>query len=187
MAETKNNVNIESYLPGGTGDFLTDAPDKINFVQQPAFKFVLNKTPKLAFMCQRVNLPGIGVEDLTFATQRGFVGVPIAGSPQLDDFEISFAVEEDLTNWLELYNWIQTVTTVDSQETYKTINNHYSQAELIILNSAMKPNYRVSFENIFPKTLSGIEFDATVGTIETTQATATFAYTSYKVEKLKTP
>lgn len=183
----KKDVNIQSYLPGGTGDFLTDAPDKINFVQQPAFKFILNRTPKLSFMCQRVNLPGIGVEELTFATQRGFQGIPIAGAAQLDDFEISFAVEEDLTNWREIYDWIHSITTVKDTKSYETINNHYSQAELIILNSAMKPNYRVSFENIFPKTLSGIEFDATVGTIETTQATATFAYTSYEVEKLETP
>ncbi len=89
-----------------------------------------------------------------------------------------------MTNWLEIYNWLMSTTTDDTADNYELTKHHYTDATLIILNSAMKPNVKVHFSNILPQTLSGIDFDSTVGAAEPLVASATFTYTTYDVTKI---
>ena len=59
-----------------------------------------------------------------------------------------------------------------------------SDGSLIILSSAYNPLVQVDFYNLFPKSLSGIEFDSTSTDSDPATATVVFAYQSYEVTVL---
>jgi len=182
-------TGIDSYLPstrtGSTqGNYLDKYPEKINYLQQPGFKFSLFRSPHLSYFCQSATIPGMQVEALDRPTNIGMLPIPVAGSPSLDDFEITFLVNEDLSNWLEIYNWMRSITTFDDYDEYKDTNTHYSNATLMTLNSAMNINFEVEIKDLFPKSLSAIEMTTTAGTINPIEATVSFGYTSYEIRNL---
>ena len=180
---------IGSYLPetrsGSTqGNYLDKYPEKINYLQQPGFKFNLFRSPHISYFCQSVSIPGIQVEALDRPTNIGMLSIPVAGAPVVDDFEITFIVNEDLSNWLEIYNWMRSLTTFDDYDEYQETNTHYSNATIMTLNSAMNLNFEVEIKDLFPKSLSSIEMTTTAGTINPIEATATFGYTSYDIRNI---
>ena len=182
-------TGIDNYLPetrtGSTqGNYLDRYPEKVNYLQQPGFKFSLLRSPHLSYFCQTATIPGIQVEALDRPTNIGMLPIPVAGHASKDDFEITFIVNEDLSNWLEIYNWMRSLTTFDDYDEYKESNTHYSNAILMTLNSAMNLNFEVEIKDLFPKSLSSIEMTTTAGTINPIEATATFAYTSYEIRNI---
>jgi len=186
---TSRPTGIESYLPetrsGSTqGNYLDRYPEKTNYLQQPGFKFSLLRSPHLSYFCQSATIPGIQVQALERPTNIGMLPIPVAGHPEKDDFEITFLVNEDLSNWLEIYNWMRSITTFDDYDEYKDSNTHYSNAILMTLNSAMNLNFEVEIKDLFPKSLSSIEMTASAGTINPIEATVTFGYTSYEIRNL---
>ena len=54
----------------------------------------------------------------------------------------------------------------------------------MILNSAMKPNLEITFKDIFPKSLGGINFTSDTTDTSEVVVTATFAFTSYDIRKI---
>ena len=61
----------------------------------------------------------------------------------------------------------------------KSALNEYSDATLIIYNSNFNEISKVHFKDVFPVSLSTIEFDATAGDINYVTATVTFKYSIY--------
>ena len=64
----------------------------------------------------------------------------------------------------------------------KNALNEYSDGTLIIYNSSFNEISKVHFKDVFPISLSTIEFDATAGDINYVTATATFKYSIYNIE-----
>jgi len=56
--------------------------------------------------------------------------------------------------------------------------------DLMILNSALKPNIKVTFIDIIPVSLSGFKFDSTQTDVAYISATASFKYFGYTYERL---
>ena len=54
----------------------------------------------------------------------------------------------------------------------------------MILTSNKNGQHRVSFKDAFPLTLSGVQMDSSVGDIDYVTADATFAYTTYTIERI---
>ena len=59
-------TGIDNYLPetrtGSTqGNYLDRYPEKVNYLQQPGFKFSLLRSPHLSYFCQTATIPGIQV------------------------------------------------------------------------------------------------------------------------------
>jgi hypothetical protein len=59
--------------------------------------------------------------------------------------------------------------------------DEYSSARLHILTSYNNVNHIIDFKNIFPVSLSGVQFDATVGDVEYLLADVTFKYEKYTI------
>ena len=108
-----------------------------------------------------------------------------------EDLTIRFLVDEDLEAYTEIFNWITALTAPKAFSQYKTerdtnkvlrrsTGNLFSSAELIILNNNMNPNKEVIFDDVFPVSLSSIEFDSG-STLDTLSATVTFKYTTYSI------
>ena len=62
--------------------------------------------------------------------------------------------------------------------------NLYSDGTLTILNSNNIPKFKLIFENLFPISLTTLEFDATQTDLEYFTAEVTFKYTIYNIRDI---
>jgi len=104
---------------------------------------------------------------------------------QFEELQLRFIVDEELENWLEMYNWLKGLGFPDTFEQSLTKSEQrFSDATLMILTSNKNGQHRVSFKDAFPLTLSGVQMDSSVGDIDYVTADATFAYTTYTIERM---
>tara|TARA_R100000234_G_C4948704_1_gene156350 strand:- start:90 stop:635 length:546 start_codon:yes stop_codon:yes gene_type:complete len=167
-----------------------------NYLSPVGFKFVITKAPKADFFSNSASIPGI---NLGFALQPNYLrDIPVAGDKlTFEDFTLSFFVDENLENYMEVQNWLRGLGYPDSvqefidlkkDDTYtpdpsaKNALNEYSDATLIVYNSSFNEIVKVKFRDVFPVSLSTINFDASVGDIDYVTADATFKYSIYDIE-----
>jgi hypothetical protein len=62
--------------------------------------------------------------------------------------------------------------------------NIYSDATMNVLTSAQNTNFKIKYNDVFPISLSDLEFDATDQDIQYFTAEATFKYTIYNITDL---
>ena len=165
-------------------------PSNINHLTPIAYRFNIRKIPNVVYFCQSVNIPGISFSSTVQTTP--FSPINIQGDTLFyEDLTIRFLVDEDLEAYTEIFNWITALTAPKAFSQYKTerdtnkvlrrsTGNLFSSAELIILNNNMNPNKEVIFDDVFPVSLSSIEFDSGT-TLDTLSATVTFKYTTYSI------
>ena len=165
-------------------------PSNINHLTPIAYRFNIRKIPNVVYFCQSVNIPGISFSSTVQTTP--FSPINIQGDTLFyEDLTIRFLVDEDLEAYTEIFNWITALTAPKAFSQYKTERdtnkvlrrstcNLFSSAELIILNNNMNPNKEVIFDDVFPVSLSSIEFDSG-STLDTLSATVTFKYTTYSI------
>ena len=164
-----------------------------NFLSIVGFKFSLNRCPKVDFLCNSANLPSV---NLGFAEQATYLkNIPVPGDKlQYDDLRITFMVDEDMENYLQIYQWITSLGFPESIGQYsellanKTVindpadpQNERSDGNIQILNSNLLPSVLIKFKDLFPVSLSGVPFNATAEDQQYFTAEATFKYTIYDV------
>ena len=165
---------------------LSVQPDSTNPLQPTSFRFSLNKTPEAVYFCQSANLPGLTKAAVTQSNVFSDIKQP-GDRIEFDELTITFIVNEDLGNWIELKNWITSLAPYDSvseENTGRKVIDDVEDASLLIMHSNLNERIRVSFRGAFATSLSGIDFTSSVSDMETITATVTFAYTDYDVEVL---
>jgi len=159
-------------------------PSNTNFLLTTGFKFTLQRIPAVTYFCQSCNIPTFSFSEVLQPTRFNPAKHPGRGY-DYGDLDITFLVDEDMVNYLEIYKWMRLMGNLEDHIEYEeNTNQHFSDASITILNSAMNANLSVNFKNIFPKSLSGIDFSSTSSDTEPILVTATFAYTSFEVVKL---
>jgi hypothetical protein len=165
---------------------ITRQPTNRNFLSPLGFRFVLLKAPGVEYFIQSINIPSINLGVANVPTP--FVRMPFAGDHlEFGELTISFKIDEDMKNYLEIYNWMIGLGFPDKFDQYKAISNTptkdgvYSDASLVILTSSKNPNIEVKFKNMFPISLDPIQFDTTQTDVEYVSTTATFKYQSFEV------
>jgi hypothetical protein len=121
-----------------------------------------------------------------------------------EDLTVTFIVDEDLTNYRSVHDWMTGLAQVDSDDKYRalitdggdrmplsqqanlqdagrvtTATNDgaiFSDAKLIILSARNIPIVELSFEDTYPKALSALEYNQNATDIEYLQATVTLGY-----------
>ena len=76
-----------------------------NFLSPLSFKFILSRTPNLNFDVQTVRLPGMSLSSTDTATP--FVTIPNSGKITYSPLTITFRVNEDMSDYLEINNWME--------------------------------------------------------------------------------
>jgi hypothetical protein len=143
-------------------------------------KYLLN-FPEISdsvYFCQSVNLPGVNNNALLHVTPNLDLFVP-GTKMQYNEFKIDFLVNEDLSSWLIIHDWIR-ATTTDRKDRTKT----NGEAILTILSNLNNPKFRIKFTSIFPLTLSDIPFDSTQSAENHVVASATFKFDYFDIERL---
>tara|TARA_B100000925_G_scaffold210627_1_gene160511 strand:+ start:627 stop:1259 length:633 start_codon:yes stop_codon:yes gene_type:complete len=169
-----------------------------NYLQPQGFKFNISRAPNVAYFGNAVNIPSM---ELRTTMQPNYLKeIPQPGEIiDFEDLSLRFLVDEDLANYMEIQNWIRGLGFPESlEQIYKlqeqTVGvpnpdlqvgmNIYSDATLTIMNNMNQPNFKVVFEDIFPYSLSTLEFDATLPDVQYFTAEVRFKYTIYHIRDI---
>ena len=150
---------------------LAEQPENINYLTNVQFKFELVDYPGVTFFVQGVNLPGLSTQaaQMPFPRQPGIQ--KNLGVIEFEMLSIQFLVDEYLKNWMEIYKWI-------------TGGPAYTSGVLTILSSSMNPTIEAHFKQLFPTSLTALQFDSTTTDPIYHQASVSFKYTEYTIKSL---
>ena len=161
-----------------------------NFLSGVGFKFNLTKFPKVDFFSNSARIPELSLELTTQASYLKNIDVP-GERLSYGDFTLRFLVDENMENYQSIYNWLTGLgfpeTTKEFAEIIKDKDGQRDPKEafcdgtLRILNSNYREVGKVKFNDLFPISLTSLEFDATNTDVQFFTAQATFKYTVYKI------
>jgi hypothetical protein len=167
---------------------ITNKPRNKNFLSPLNFSFVLKRSPHLNFFCQKVNLPGIV---LSFLDQPSpLLTLPVtANHPTFNDLNVTFKVDEDLQNYLEIFSWIKGLGYFQTNQDYKNLSSVNtatgqtvkSDISLVIGDGIKNPNWEIVFHDAFPSALGDLEFDTTDTSVDYITTNVTFKYNYYDI------
>ena len=161
-----------------------------NFLSGVGFKFNLTKFPKVDFFSNSARIPELNLELTTQASYLKNIDVP-GERLTYGDFTLRFLVDENMENYQSIYDWLTGLgfpeTTKEFAEIIKDKDGQRDPKEafcdgtLRILNSNYREVGKVKFNDLFPISLTSLEFDATNTDVQYFTAEATFKYTLYKL------
>jgi hypothetical protein len=161
-----------------------------NFLSGVGFKFNLTKFPKVDFFSNSARIPELNLELTTQASYLKNIDVP-GERLTYGDFTLRFLVDENMENYQSIYDWLTGLgfpeTTKEFAEIIKDKDGQRDPKEafcdgtLRILNSNYREVGKVKFNDLFPISLTSLEFDATNTDVQFFTAEATFKYTLYKL------
>ena len=169
-----------------------------NFLSPLGFKFSLKRSPGVAYFCNEANIPDMS---LSIAEQPTYLrDIPLPGDKiDFGDLNLRFMVDEDLTNYMEIQNWIRGLGYPERVSEYQDLEKKayiqqtfgkkrqdiYSDGTLQILSNNLVPKFQVLFDDLFPYSISTVTFDATDTDIEYFTAEVSFKYTLYTLTDLE--
>ena len=161
-----------------------------NFLSPVGFKFSLAKEPKVAFYCNSARIPEV---NLSLNQQPSYLkDLDIPGTKiQYGDLSLRFLVDEDMVNYMAIHNWITGIGFPETTKQFKDLitdeyeiqdpKRVFSDGSLYILDSNFNTNIIVKFKDLFPVSLSSLEFDATQTDVQYFTADVAFKYTVYNI------
>ena len=166
-----------------------------NYLRPNSFKFQIAKLPNVTFTCQSANLPQLSLG--AAMQQTPFVDIPHPGDKvSFGEFIIQFLINEDMSNYKELYDWVASIGVPSGGDQYGQLtrrasvynpdkyNNAFSDAALLILDSNNRPVVRLNFEDLWPTSVEGLNFDITSSGMEYFVGTASFRYKVFTIQQL---
>tara|TARA_B100001109_G_C18829687_1_gene458859 strand:- start:684 stop:1235 length:552 start_codon:yes stop_codon:yes gene_type:complete len=162
-----------------------------NFLSPVGFKFTLAKEPKVSFFCNSASIPEITLGNTVQPTYLKDIDIP-GEKLTYGDFSLRFLVDENLENYMKMHNWLTGLGFPETTQQFKTLttddvtgegalDQQFSDASLHILNSNFRDVAIVKFRDLFPVSLSSLEFDASEADIQYFTADVTFKYTIYDI------
>ena len=132
---------------------------------------------------------------------------------EYEDLSVTFLVDEYLENYIELHNWLKGIGFPENRQqfsTYRDVTSNtpntvnvstqqndigvtgkpnrdrtmYSDAYLMLLSNKNNPIVEVDFKNVFPTSVSGLDFNQNATDVEYLTCTATFKYQIYEINTL---
>ena len=161
-----------------------------NFLSGIGFKFNLGKYPKVDFFCNTARIPEV---TLGTATQPSYLkDIDVPGEKiSYGDLTIQFLVDENMENYKTVYDWIVGLGFPETAQQFKGVTTdkdgirdmkeQFADGTLRILNSNFNEVAKVKFLDMFPVSLSSLDFDATSTDVNYFTAQATFKYTVYQL------
>ena len=196
------DTTLSSKQPSGSG---------LDYADPTKFKFQITKLPRVEFNSIQANIPGITLTELNQPTRLMPVRIP-GNDMTFEDLSVTFIVDEDLTNYRSVHDWMAGLAQMDSDDKYRelitdggdrmplsqqanlqdagsvtTATNDgaiFSDAKMIILSARNIPIVELTFEDTYPKSLSGLDYNQSATDVEYLTATVTFGY---KLHKYTTP
>lgn len=186
MADDLTNTYVP--LPNG---ILSNQPKDVNFLSPLGFRFSLRRSPHVNFFCTDASIPNFELG--TAEMPSPFKIIPLPGDkPRFGDLTLTFKLDEKLQNYLEIFNWMVKIGFPESYDQYASIERApigsgqgvVSDATVTILNSSMDPTTEFRFQNMYPVSLSDLNFTTTDTTVNYITARASFRFEMMRVVPL---
>ena len=183
-------------------------PTKFDYADPTKFKFNVLKLPKVEYFCTAVNLPGVSLSD-NYTQPTPFRDIPMPGEKlTYDRLALTFLVDENLENYQEIHGWLRGLGFPGGYDEFKTLLDSgvdrfptsknsvlgdagrskfaasstggiFSDATLTILTSKNNAVVEVRFRDIFPISLSGLQYTQQATDTDYLTATVSFDYKLY--------
>lgn len=172
-------------------------PTNLNYLSPLGFRFSVKKLPNVNYFCQSVTLPSIAMNAIDVPSPFGLLPKPgdrLVFSP----LAIQFRVDEDLKNYMEIQDWMTGLGHPDSLAQTRELSetspapirrvgsaaSFVSDGTLTIQTSHKNSSINVFFYDLFPIDITELLFDSTVTDVDYLQATITFRYRKYLIERI---
>ena len=178
-----------------------------NFLSPAGFKFSLAKAPKVDFFSQSVSIPNIDLGVAVQTTYLRDIPVP-GDKLTYGELNMTFLVDENLENYQEIHGWLvglgfprdhsefrnligagsdrfpvsnESVSTEPGKVKFGSTDQgpNFSDATLTVLSSKNNPQVEIRFRDLFPVSLTGLQYDQQAADVEYLTSTVTFRYTIY--------
>lgn len=183
-------------------------PTTMDYVSPTQFKFTIAQLPKVEFFITNCNLPGINLGSAVIPTP--FKTIPMMGDElTFENLSVGFQVSENLENYIELHNWLLAIGFPKSREQFSqfrsttsntptatrggastdigktglqtTSNPLFSDATLTILSNKNNPLVEIRFQDLYPVSLSSLDFTQENTGVDYIKATSEFTYKIYEI------
>ena len=196
-----------------TTNVISREPSKSDYASPIQFRFKCTKLPLVEFFVQSANIPGI---NLGSATQTNpLYDIPLPGDKiTYAALDMSFLVDENLNNYKEIHDWILGLgfpsnnqqfqdlqsagsdrfpgssrsTAATGTSTPQPLNEGgiYSDATLTVLNSKNIAKTEIRFQNVYPTSLGGLNYDVRQTDVDYLNASVSFNYMNYDIVQIST-
>ena len=182
-------------------------PTELDYADPTKFAFKIPKLPTVEFFVTQANIPGVNLGNSIFPTP--LKQIPVQGDDlTFDNLEISFIVDEKLTNYRELHQWLVGIGFPKARSQFSSFksenadafptNNQvkgeatntgvatgtqamYGDATLTVMTSKNNPIMEVRFSDLYPVSLSALQFDQQLTDTTYLTASCTFTYKLYEM------
>ena len=185
----------------------TSQPTVQDYATGTQWRLAFNRLPKTTWFCTAANIPGISLGEAQYPTPMA--DIMLTGDKlTFETLTITFIVDEELQNYRELWDWMVGIGAPKSHDQWTSVlsegdgavrqfgandkdprtkltyeeSNLYSDATLIVYNSKNMAKVNVQFKNMFPTSLSGLDYSQELTDVEYFHATASFRYLYYEFE-----
>jgi len=160
-----------------------------NFLSPIGFRFTLQRAPNIEYYVHAATIPSLTAGFVTVGTPFSNLSFS-ADKIEYGDFALTFRVDEDMKNYLEIHNWLIGITFPDNFDEHKNLvtrnlgdnSGIFSDATLTVLNSTKNVNVEVTFEDLMPTSISDIQLDVRATDINYSEATANFRYKRFTIK-----
>ena len=162
-----------------SAEWYKEQPTNRNFLNPIGYLLKLEKFEGVDFFCQTANVPDVTMPTTEVASP--FRNLPIipGGGVTFGDFSVRFIVDEDLVNYNSVHKWIRDVGNADQMARTTPEADILTNGQLHIVTSQYNPAFIVEFRDIFPVSLSGLQFDATMNDAEYITAEVVFKHQQF--------
>ena len=176
-------------------------PSDLDYLKPNGFKFQIHILPNVSYFCQAANIPAFSIGFTQTETPLSALYNP-GEKPAYGDLVIRFLVQENMANYIELYNWLLGLSFPEDHAQYRNWNKkqayrfpavpehrlgavtNFSDADFFILDSDNNPNVKITYYDLFPTSLEALDFDISSGNVDYLVGIAAFKYRHYTIETL---
>ena len=166
-------------MPVGGAEWYKEQPSNRNFLNPIGYLLKLEKFEGVDFFCQGANVPDISMPSIDVASPFRSLPIIPGGGVSFGDFAVQFIVDEDLVNYNSIHKWMRDNGNADQMARTTPEKDIYTDGQLHIVTSQYNPAFVVEFRDLFPVSLTNLQFDATIGDVEYITANVTFKHQQF--------
>ena len=169
-----------------------------SILQKNNFRLLIDKVPTVEYFVRTATVPGMSFSETTVATGIGLDAYFPGDKVEFEKLSVSFVVDEDLQNFKEIYDWMDSIVPIADPSayeayvesvktgsgTYSAVNNdlnQYSDITLVMNTNKNLPNKLLRFHDCFPISLGALELESGSDS-EAVSTTVSFRFTYYEIE-----
>ena len=166
-------------MPVGGAEWYKEQPSNRNFLNPIGYLLKLEKFEGVDFFCQGANVPDINMPSIDVSSPFRSLPIIPGGGVSFGDFTVRFIVDEDLKNYYSIHSWMRDNGNADQMARQIPENDIYTDGQLHIVTSQYNPAFVVEFRDLFPVSLTNLQFDATISDVEYITAEVTFKHQQF--------